>query len=567
MTVASTRELAPSRLRLAKTSSRAFVLAGSVLLFAAGLPTAIGVPFETVAVGGQAAPGAGGGSFNTTLSTFSNPLINALGEVSFTASLLQGGSVTTANDTGLWSGLPSALGITVREGTTAPGAGAAVFGPSVLAVTHGNAGHLAFRANLTGTGVVTSGVAANTTGLWSGMPGSLGLLARENGTAPGLGGPVFAVGGFTSASIAVTPSGTTGFFANLRTSVGGVTASNDRTLWTGTPGAITMIAREGSAAPGTVGANFNVLGSGLAMNEAGKIAFTASLTGGDTTVGVNSGGLWLGDASSVTLVARNGDVAPNAGGATYASILTPTISASGAVMFRGSLTGAGIDSTNDTGLWSGLPGSISPVARKGDAAPGVLGSTFDTVGLQVRRYAGNDRVVFDGAVTDGVNSKSGLWHGEPGSITKIAVTGDNAPDTGGALFASTFAGVATNGLGQVAFTSALTGAGVDLTNDLGLFAADPFGGLILVLRKGDLFDVNNDVSIADMRTISDIRLAGGSSVSDGLAAAFNNSGQLAFQLYFTDNTSAVVVTTIPIPAPGAAASLVLASMLLTRRRR
>lgn len=525
--------------------------------------------FLPVALGDQVAPGTGGGLFNNTLSTFSNPLINSLGEVSFSASLQQVAPVTSANDVGTWAGLPSVLSVATREGTVAPGTGGALFGGGQFLAGFGDGGHIAVRSSLTGSGVITSGGTANSVGLWTGLPGSLGLLARENTAAPGLGGALFAVGGFSSAALTINPAGQTAFFANLRTAVAGVTAANDRTLWTGTPGSLALVAREGMTAPGTTGANFNVLPSTVAFNSAGHVAFTGSLTGGDSVTGVNSSGLWVGPAGGLSLAVRQGDAAPGTGSALFGSALDPTLNASGRVLFRSSLTGAGVDSTNDAGIWSGLPGSLELVARKGDAAPGVASGVFTSVGTSLRQYSGAERVVFNGLVNDGgPTNRSGLWHGVPGSISKIAVTGDVAPGIPGAMFGETFAGVSSNSVGQVAFTAALTGTGIDPSNDLGLFVADAFGNLELVLRKGELFDVDADPMSTDLRTISDIRLAGGSALVDGRSSAFNDSGLLAIQLFFTDNTAAVVTARIPlIPAPGAAVMLGLAASVASRRRR
>lgn len=525
------------------------------------------VVFTPVAVGGQTAPSTGGAQFATSATSFSTPSVNALGQVAFAGALLQAGPVTASNDQGVWAGSSSMLAVASREGDAAPGAGGALFGTQVL-VGFGDGGHVALRSSLTGTGVIVSGGTANSVALWSGTPGSLGMLARENFAAPGLGSAVFAVGAFTSAGLAINPAGQSAFFANLRTAVGGVTAANDRTLWVGTPGSLTLAAREGSAAPGTIGANFNVLPSTVALNGSGQIAFTGSLTGGDSVTGVNSAGLWVGPAGGLALAARMGDVAPGTGGSAFASPLEPTLNADGRVMFRAGLTGAGIDPTNDQGLWSGVPGSLALVARKGEPAPGVPGGVFTNVGLGTRLYSGSDRVVFNGSANDGgASDLFGLWHGEPGSITKIAVTGDSVPGITGAQFDGNFTGISANSVGQVAFTAVMNGAGVDSTNDLGLFVANALGDLDLVLRKGDIFDANPALPGTDLRTISDIRLTGGAALVDGRLSAFNDDGVLAVLLNFTDGTAAVATAMIAVPAPGSVLVLGLSGGLALRRRR
>lgn len=541
----------------------------SVLLLLPGGATAgVGTTVTPVVVGGQTAPGTGGGVFSNNLATFGVPRVNAAGHIAFSANLAQSGSVTSANDFGIWAGPISSLAIATREGDLAAGAGSAVYGAGQNLLVLGGGGHIAARNNLTGPGVVTSGTTANSVAIWSGIAGSLGLLARENAPAPGLGSAVFGVGAFTSASMVVNQTGQSAFFANLRTAVGGVTAANDRTLWSGTPGSIALVAREGDSAPGTAGAGFSTLSTTLAMNTAGSMVFAAALTGGDTISGVNSSGLWVGPAGGLSLVVRQGDAAPGTGGAVFGSANEPTINSSGRVMFRAGLSGGGVSAANDAGLWSGVPGSLALIARKGDAAPGVSGGVFTGVGIGARLYSGPDRVVFRGLANDGgASDLVGLWHGTPGSIAKIAVTGDTVPGVVGASFDSTFSGISANAMGQVAFTALFTGAGIDSTNNLGLFTADSSGGLDLLLRTGDLFDANADAGITDLRTISGIELAGGAALTDGAAAAFNDDGLLVFRLNFTNGTQAIVTASIPIPAPGVATLLAAASMLVIRRKR
>jgi hypothetical protein len=88
----------------------------------------------------------------------------------------------------------------------------------------------------------------------------------------------------------------------------------------------------------------------------------------------------------------------------------------------------------------------------------------------------------------------------------------------------------------------------------------------LVARTGDLFDVNDDPLIEDMRTISVVNMVGGSGGEDGLGISFNDAGQLAFNLFFTDGTGGIFVATIPEPAT-ATLMLIAAVGCAARRRR
>ena len=113
-------------------------------------------------------------------------------------------------------------------------------------------------------------------------------------------------------------AGQVGFFGTLQTGVGGVTTSNDTALFAGAPGALGLAAREGSAAPGAgAGAVFSSF-SDIRFNGLGQLAFTGSLvvgTGGVTSS--NDHGIWAGGAGAVQLVAREGSAAPGVSGATF----------------------------------------------------------------------------------------------------------------------------------------------------------------------------------------------------------------------------------------------------------
>jgi hypothetical protein len=79
--------------------------------------------------------------------------------------------------------------------------------------------------------------------------------------------------------------------------------------WVSTPDSgIQVAAREGSAAPGAVGANFNVLDPLAVINGQGQVALTASLVQGGEVTAANDRGLWAGLPGELNLVAREGDV-------------------------------------------------------------------------------------------------------------------------------------------------------------------------------------------------------------------------------------------------------------------
>ena len=264
-----------------------------------------------VAREGSQAPGTPTGALfedfpNDANPVFSNPVLNNVGQTAFVAALRFGtGGVNGANASGIWSEGSGTLALVAREGSQAPGApSGASFRSFTGSVALNDAGQTAFLAALRdNAGGVTDD---NNWGIWSEGSGTLALVAREGSQAPGapqganfnsLGSPL------------LSGSGRTAFYGSLKTTGGGVTADNDTGIWSEGSGALALVAREGSQAPGTpVGTNFSAFG-GMALNGSGRVAFYGHLqtTGGGVTA-ANDNGIWAEDSRGVLrLVAREGN--------------------------------------------------------------------------------------------------------------------------------------------------------------------------------------------------------------------------------------------------------------------
>jgi len=83
---------------------------------------------------------------------------------------------------------------------------------------------------------------------------------------------------------------------------------------------------------------------------------------------LNDEGIWLGPARALTLVARKGNQAPGTPfGVIFSSLSYPALNDRGQVAFSGSLTGPGITSLNDHGIWvTDLTGAVTLLIREGD---------------------------------------------------------------------------------------------------------------------------------------------------------------------------------------------------------
>ena len=87
-----------------------------------------------------------------------------------------------------------------------------------------------------------------------------------------------------------------------------------------------------------------------------------------TAWGINP--ILAGGPLSFQPAALSGQTAPGTGGRLFSFFYPPSIGSTGRVVFPGWLTGV---TSNDEGLWSGLPGAIQLVAREGSPAPGTTG--------------------------------------------------------------------------------------------------------------------------------------------------------------------------------------------------
>ena len=274
----------------------------------------------------------------------------------------------------------------------------------------------------------------------------------------------------------------------------GVNFTNDSGIWSDAAGSLSnlgLVARAGNQAPGTnTGVNFSRFASYPLINDAGHTVFWGYLTG----IGVddtNDSGIWSEAAGSLgnpALVAREGNQAPGTNtGVNFSSFDHPAINDAGQTVFRSHLTGIGVDDTNDSGIWSEAAGSLGNpalVAREGNQAPGT------NTGVNFKGFA-------------------------------------NYPFI--------------NDAGQTAFWGILIGNGVDPYNNTGIWATGLDGLLTLVIRKGDLLDVDDDPLNEDFRTVATVNLHPSFSRQSGGYSSFNENGQLAFRATFTDGSSGIFV--------------------------
>ena len=118
---------------------------------------------------------------------------------------------------------------------------------------------------------------------------------------------------------AINQSSQTTFFSTVAGP--GITSANDLVLWSSGTGALHPVAQEGSPAPGTpAGVTFQTFGLPV-ISSTGETAFTAMLSGSGVDTS-NNQGIWLERNGQLQLVARKGSQALGAAsGVNYGAFL------------------------------------------------------------------------------------------------------------------------------------------------------------------------------------------------------------------------------------------------------
>lgn len=528
-----------------------------------GLPAQ--AQLRTVALSGFAAPGVETGAL---VGQFSNnvaaqlPLDNAGGSA-FLGRLLAGsGGVTSGVDTAIWSDAAGALELVAREGTQAPGVPrGGLFAELTRDPMLNDNGQVAFPALLrTGVGGVTPG---NDGGIWAQREGQLELVAREGSQAPGTPPATtfssFAANSQSDGFLVFNNLGQTTFTASI-TIGGGVATTNDTGIWAETASGLTLVAREGAAAPGIeAGAVFDDLASpsdSPVLNHHGRVAFAAQLRvgAGGVTIG-NDFGIWVADDGELTLALREGASAPAPNGATFRHFGEVQINDAGSLLFRGLLNpGPGaVTADNDDALWLRRGDDITLVAREGGQAPGAAaGANYGAFSFAALNN--HDRAAFSGYLqveAGGVtaNNNAAVWSGAAGDVRLVARENDQAPGALGGVFSDFFT-PNINTAGQVAFMAMLKPnvGGVTSASDRGIWATDVTGALRLIAREGDPLEV----APGDVRTIAQLGFRSNSGNADGRYSMFNDFGQVQFWAEFVGGGEGVFVSDLVRRSPSPA---------------
>jgi hypothetical protein len=327
-----------------------------------------------------------------------------------------------------------------------------------------------------------------------------------------------------------------------------------------------IVALTGQSAPGTAaGATFETFGSlihpqflygygGAVLNDAGQVAFRANLTGSgvDST---NQQGVWSEGSGSLSLVARTGSQAPGApAGVNFATepsleLFFPVLNDAGHTAFYGALTDGGL------GLWSEGSGSLAPVARTGEQAPGTpAGTTFTFNNLYlvldapVLNNSGQTtfRSFLSGSGVTNANLQ-GRWSERSGSLELVVRQGSSLPGLPAGVVNNYVEEAGLNDAGESVFYSQLSGSGVNNSNDTSVWS-EGSGSLQLVVREGRPAPGMPGVTFGNVVATGAINNAGQTVVTVGLTSEDTPNRQAS--VWLADSGNLALIARRGTHAPG-----------------
>ncbi|MDB6074308.1 MAG: hypothetical protein JWO89_1948, partial [Verrucomicrobiaceae bacterium] len=437
----------------------------------------IGAPVTVFTSGADAPPGAPGTTF---ASIRSGMTIASSGAVAFRGYLTIGGTVDANNYMGMWKspdGSSASVSLVVRSGSVAPDTGSGLFDILPVNPVINNAAQtsfLAFARVNTGSPTTT---ASTDSGVWSELSGSgVHLLLRE-GTAI-TGGTVTVAAPSTWVATGATKAAFTVQFASGSALVRGG--------FTGATPSITTLATEGGPAPaiggGTSGTFDSFAGNSAdpRMDATDDVAFLGYL---QTT---GTPGIWYqAAAGSLVAVAKGGQTSFGIAD-TFTAFERPSLGSSTSVAFRAFLgtNGQSVFRGNPA-----TPSTILPVAVQGYTSAQIptIPAGRKLWSIWSPFSASSGRIAFRASMVDtagNTNENRAILADTSGTMTVVAKVGDAATGIAGETFANFDHPVIGDG-NQAAFVASTNAGSVGLWRE-----AAGGGALVLVMKVGDVITMS-----------------------------------------------------------------------------
>jgi hypothetical protein len=224
-------------------------------------------------------------------------------------------------------------------------------------------------------------------------------------------------------------------------------------------------------------------------------------------------------------------------GATFASFGNPAINATDDTAFQAILSGTGVTSTNNSGIWGDNAQSVRQlIARTGDTAPGTT-ATF--TGFSDPVFNTHEAVAFRGTLKVATgqatsSSNEGIWSSDTGQLSLVVQKAGSAPGCPTGASFSGFTELVLPDQGGVVFLAQLstsTPAAVTDKNNVGIWAVDSNHELQLLVRTGDVIGGKTITKLAFLPALNYV---------SGQNRSFDQTdGEIAYLATFSDNTTEI----------------------------
>ena len=233
------------------------------------------------------------------------------------------------------------------------------------------------------------------------------------------------------------------------------------------------------------------LGAPAAINATGQAAFWAN--------SFYDGSVWTNVRGSLERIARTVILADELGETTLRNVRSPIVTTPGDVVFFSNLAGEGVTPSDDEALWKLDSSGLRLVVREGQQAPGFAEKVV--FGWEYPGGSFPSRAVSDDAGTLAIKSglrgpgidiynQESIWRIRNDELELLVQSGSQAPGTEAGTDFWHLDRPLVSKAGRIAFHAELIGAGIDSLLDNGIWAEDAEGNIQLIVREGDLFDVD-----------------------------------------------------------------------------
>jgi hypothetical protein len=499
-------------------------LAISVTVIAGLARPALATPGVVTTVVYAGAPNGLGDVVPGTEASFINfgiPSVSASGALAFKASLSINPSAILSDGT-----------VQALVGDFAPGTGGALFASFTDPVINAS-GATAFEAGLKDLGI--SGT--NNAAIFTNMGGSLQLVVQKGDPAPGIPGAVIG----SLQDFAIT-SNTIFYKGNLVLGVGGITPADSACVWSWTVGGgSTLVLQNGQTLNGKQVVSFSALvpsagslGNGRSTQGSELVARTylSNHTWSDYAFTPN-GYSPLVVTGSFAPIATSGTVPPVFSGQYFGA---PIVNGTGDTAFVATARARGLPPNHATAVFADVSGSLTSIFQIGTPTPAPGTGTMYGFDDPVYNIGDGVATIAFLSGTPSGNSRAIVFETSGTAVTVAQLSG-TAPGTGGALFAGFQSLALPDNMAPVFLANLQLGmAGVNGTNNMGVWAVDSTGTLDLVVRTG---------AVIDGKTVTGIEALALTYASPDQSRSFNNNHELVYRASYSDGSQSINTATIP----------------------